>query len=105
MRKTWGVTSVFAEPQAAMKEFNVAQQNQERVRRMLHDTRESLDIAFMDMQESMSKFKDSRDLHDMVCRDLQDAGTRFNEAKRKADDAQDQVPGSQPLSPLVGSGI
>ena len=27
----------------------------------------------------------------MACRDLQDAGTRVTEAKRKADDAQDQI--------------
>ena len=58
---------------------------------MLHDTQESLDITFMDMQDPQSKFKDSLDLHDTACRDLQDAGTRFNEAKRKADDTQDQV--------------
>ena len=57
---------------------------------MLHDSRESIDIAVMDVQESMSKYSDSRDLHDKVCRDLQETGTRFNEAKRKADDAQEQ---------------
>ena len=57
---------VFAESQAAMEEFNVAQQNQERVRGMLHDTWQSLDTAFMDMRESLSKFKDSRDFHHMT---------------------------------------
>ena len=58
---------------------------------MLHDSRESLNIALVEMQESMSKGEDCGQLHDVVCWDLQDAGTRVNEAKRKADDAQDQV--------------
>ena len=43
---------------------------EERLRGILHDTRESLDIALIDMQESMSKVNDSGDLHDMACRDL-----------------------------------
>ena len=43
---------VIAESQTAMEEFNAAKQDQERVRGMLHDSRESLDIAFTDMQES-----------------------------------------------------
>ena len=60
-------------------------------RQVLRDSRKSLVNAFVDMQESMSKFRDCRDLHDLACRDLQDAGTRVTEAKRKADDAQDQI--------------
>ena len=46
-----------ADVPAAMEEFNEAQQNQERMRGELKDSRESLDIAIMDMQESMSKLK------------------------------------------------
>ena len=39
----------------------------------------------------MSKVNGSQDPHDMTCRDLKDADTKFNDARRKADDAQDQV--------------
>ena len=42
---------------AAMEEFTEAQQNQERMRGVLQASRESLDIAFMDMEESMSNLE------------------------------------------------
>ena len=74
----------LAESQAAMEEFNVAQQNQERVREVLYDAQESLATALMDTRESMSKITVSQDLHDLR---VGDAGTKFNEAKGKADDA------------------
>ena len=54
------------------------------MRGVLHDSGKSLDNAFMNMQESMSKFKEA-------CRDLQDAGTRVAETKRKVDDVQDLI--------------
>ena len=55
-----------------MEEFNEVEQNQERMRGELKDSRESLDIAIMDMQESMSKLKDCGDLHDAAYRGLED---------------------------------
>ena len=73
------------------REFNEAQQNQKRMRGVLQDARESLDIAFMHMQDSMSIFKDRRDLHDAAYRGVEDAGKRITETKRKADDAHDQI--------------
>ena len=76
---------------AALDLFNKVHQNHERMREVRCDSRESLDNAFMDMEDSMSKFKDCRDLHDLACCDLQFAGARVTEAKRKEDDAQDQV--------------
>ena len=81
----------LAESRPPMDEFSAAEQDQERVRGMLHNSRESFGSALMDMQESMSNGDDCRELHDVVCQDLQDAGMRVSEAKRKADDVQDQV--------------
>ena len=43
-----------ADGRAAMEEFIEAQQNQERMRGVLHDSRESVDNAFIEMQSPMS---------------------------------------------------
>ena len=56
-----------------MEEFNEAQHNQERMRGMLRDSRESLENAFVEFKEA--------------CRSLEDAGKRVAETKRKADEA------------------
>ena len=82
---------LHADVRVAMEEFNEAQQNQERMRGELQDSRKSLDVAFMDMQESMSKLTDCRDLHDAACRGMEDVGKRTIETKQKADDAHDQI--------------
>ena len=58
----------------------------------LKSSRVSLDMALVDMEESMLKVEDSREVHDVVCGDLQAGGTRTFEMKRKADDAHDRVP-------------
>ena len=74
-----------------MDEFNVAQQAQERAREELYDAQEAHAMAFMDLQERMSKMGDCQEVVDVKCRFLKDSGGKFNEAKRKAEDAQDQV--------------
>ena len=70
--------------QAGMKELTEAQHHQDRLRGEMGSSRESFDMALMDMQESMSKINDSREQHDVVCQDLQAADTRTTETKRKA---------------------
>ena len=62
---------------AVMEEFNEAQHNQERTRGVLHDSRESLENAFVVFTEA--------------CRGLEDAGKMVAETKRKADEAHDQI--------------
>ena len=57
----------------------------------LKDSRESLDIATMDMQESMSRLNYCGGLHDAAYRGLKDAGRRTTETKQKADDTHDQI--------------
>ena len=86
-----GCDIVFTESQAAMDEFNVAQQNQERVRQKLYDAQEGHAMALVELQEKMSKVNDGQEVVVMKCRDLKDSGAKFNEADRKADDAHDQV--------------
>ena len=82
---------LHAEVRAAMEEFNEAHRNQQRMRGELKDSRKSLDIAIMDMKESMSNLKDCRDLHDAAHGGLEDGGKRTAETKWKADDALDQM--------------
>ena len=82
---------LYADVRAAMKQFNEAQQNQKRMRGELKDSRESLDIAIMDVQEPTSKLQDCRHLHVAAYRGLEDAGKRTTGTQRKADDAHDQI--------------
>ena len=65
-----GSDILHADGRAAMEEFNEDQHNQERTRGVLHDSRESLDNAFMEFKEA--------------CRGLEDAGKRVAETQRKA---------------------
>ena len=58
---------------------------------VLHDSPESLENPPHVHAGVHVKIKDHRDFHDMACCGLQDAGTRVTEAKRQADDAQDQI--------------
>ena len=62
-----------------MEEFTEAEQHQHRLQGELKSSRESLDMAQMDMQESMSKVNDSQEIHGVLCRALQAAGTRTTE--------------------------
>ena len=82
---------LFADVRTAMEGPTEAQQHKERLQGELTSSRESLDVALVDMKESMTKVDDSREVHDVVWRDPQAAGTRAFEMKRNADDAQDQV--------------
>ena len=60
-----------------MEEFNEAQHNQERMRGVLHDSREFLESSFVEFKEP--------------CRRLEDAGRRVAEANKKRDFAHDQI--------------
>ena len=79
---------VFADPLPAMDEFNAAQRVQERARKELCAAQETHAMAFMDLQERMS---DCQEVVDEKCWFLKNCGAKFNEAKRKTEDAQDQV--------------
>ena len=75
---------IFAESRAAMDGV------QERAMEELYDAEETHAMAFMDLQEKMSKWSD-QEVVDEKCRLLKGSGAKFNEAKRKAEDAQGQV--------------
>ena len=78
---------LFAEAYEAVKEHTAAQQHQARFHDELKSSRESLDIAVLDVEEAASKLKDFRDLLETVCRALEDVSKRTIVLKRRADDA------------------
>ena len=60
------------------------QQQQERFKEEQKHTRDSLDTAFIELNNR-------RDLHDAACRGLEDVGKKSTEMKRKADDVHDRI--------------
>ena len=59
----------------AMDENNKAQKVQERAREKLHDAQqEAHAMAFMDLQERMSKMSDCQEVVDVKCQFLKDSG-------------------------------
>ena len=48
-------------------------------------------MEFMNLQERMSKVIDRQAVVDLKCRYWKDSGAKNNDAKRKADDAEDRV--------------
>ena len=79
------VTDFFAEAYEAVDELAAAQQRQARFQDELKCTRESLDIAYRELNNCWAH-------QDVACDDLEDARKRTLELKRKADYAQDQIP-------------
>ena len=75
----------------AVNELATAERHQARLQDELKSSRESLDMALMDLKESMSKAEDSLEVHDEACRGLEDVGKKTIELKRKADDAHDRT--------------
>ena len=82
---------LFAEAYEAVNEHTAAQQYQARFHDELKSSRESLDIAVLDVEEAASKLKDFRDLLETVCRALEDVSKRTIVLKRRADDAHDRT--------------
>ena len=81
----------FADERMAMNELATAQQHQARLQEELKSSRECLDIALMDLKESISKVDDRREEHDIACRGLEEGVRKTIELKRKADDAHDRT--------------
>ena len=76
--------TLCADERMASDELATAQQHQDRLQEELENySRESLDIAVLDVEEAASKLKDCRNLHDTVCRGLEDAGETTIELKRR----------------------
>ena len=72
-------------------ELATAQQHQALLQDKLKSSRESLDMALLDVQESMSKIDDCREVHHVACRGLEEVGKKTIELKRKAGDAHDRT--------------
>ena len=80
-----------ANERTAVDDLAKAQQHLARLQDELKKSRETLDIAVLDVEEAASELKDCRDLHDTVCRGLEDVGKKTIEMKRKAHDAHDRT--------------
>ena len=82
---------LHTEVRVSVDELSEAQRYQDRLHGEVKDSRESLVIAVLDVEEATSKLKDCRDHHDATSRSLEDEGKKTIETKRKADDAHDRI--------------
>ena len=67
---------LFADVRTAMEGLAEAQQYQERLKGEQKSSRESVDLAVLDVEEASSKLKSCRDLHSAACRGLEGAGKK-----------------------------
>ena len=89
---TWAnVENQISEGDIPMDELAKAQEHQARLQDELKSSRESHDMALVDLEESMSKVDDTREVLDTPCRGLEDMSKKTIELKRKADDAHDRT--------------
>ena len=75
---------LHADMRTALEGLAEVQQEQEHLKEEQKHTRDSLDTAFIELNNR-------QDLHDAACRGLEHVGKKTIEMKRKADDAYDRI--------------